>query len=242
MATTHHITADCVLIGEPTSSKVFGDAIKHGRRGSTHANITIQGHSAHVAYTNSSLIPFINVPSLSELNMHFSQIANTHFHTTKISADSATNVVPNQVTVRCNWRHTSALSDKIIEDIIQSYADKLQINCVVDISTSAHPYSSNPSKGVDVLKATIADKLGVNTTLNQAGGASDGRFFQHISPEVIEFGLINASIHQANEHTPVEHIEQLSAIYQSWLESMCQIENQSSTCDKHTTQTLEPLF
>jgi succinyl-diaminopimelate desuccinylase len=41
---------DHCVVGEPTSSAVFGDMVKVGRRGSINAEITVQGVQGHVAY------------------------------------------------------------------------------------------------------------------------------------------------------------------------------------------------
>ena len=45
------------------------------------------------------------------------------------------------------------------------------------------------------------------------GGTSDGRFMAKICDQVIEFGLINKSIHKINEHTTVNDIQKLSRIF-----------------------------
>src|SRR3954447_22433360 len=52
------------VVGEPTSSAVFGDMIKVGRRGSINAEITVQGVQGHVAYPDRAANP---VPVLLRL-------------------------------------------------------------------------------------------------------------------------------------------------------------------------------
>ncbi|MGP1613845.1 MAG: M20/M25/M40 family metallo-hydrolase, partial [Pollutimonas bauzanensis] len=49
---------------------------------------------------------------------------------------------------------------------------------------------------------------------------SDGRFIAGICPQVIEFGPINASIHQINEHIRLDTLEPLKNIYRRSLEHL----------------------
>ena len=48
---------DHCVVGEPTSSAVFGDMIKIGRRGSINAEITVEGVQGHVAYPQRAANP-----------------------------------------------------------------------------------------------------------------------------------------------------------------------------------------
>jgi succinyl-diaminopimelate desuccinylase len=63
----------------------------------------------------------------------------------------------------------------------------------------------------------LAD-VGVHAELSTTGGTSDGRFISKICPQVVEFGPINASIHQVNEHIALPDIESLKNIYRRTLE------------------------
>ena len=49
------------------------------------------------------------------------------------------------------------------------------------------------------------------------GGTSDGRFMAKICDQVIEFGLINESIHKINEHTTSSNLNAVTKIYTSML-------------------------
>ena len=57
-------TIDHCVVGEPTSSAIFGDMIKVGRRGSINAEITVEGVQGHVAYPHRAANP---VPVLIRL-------------------------------------------------------------------------------------------------------------------------------------------------------------------------------
>ena len=56
--------------------------------------------------------------------------------------------------------------------------------------------------------------------MNTGGGTSDGRFIAPLGTEVLEFGLLNRSIHKVNESTPVSDLERLADIYATVLNSV----------------------
>jgi succinyl-diaminopimelate desuccinylase len=66
----------------------------------------------------------------------------------------------------------------------------------------------------------ILDETGVTADLSTTGGTSDGRFIAKICPQVIEFGPINASIHQINERLQVDTLEPLKNVYRRTLENL----------------------
>jgi len=45
------------------------------------------------------------------------------------------------------------------------------------------------------------------------GGTSDGRFIAPLGTEVLEFGLLNESIHKIDEHTSTDDLKALSRVY-----------------------------
>jgi succinyl-diaminopimelate desuccinylase len=54
--------------------------------------------------------------------------------------------------------------------------------------------------------------------LSTTGGTSDGRFLARICPQVVEFGPLNASIHQVDERVPIRDVERLARIYERTLQ------------------------
>ena len=69
---------------------------------------------------------------------------------------------------------------------------------------------------VETLVAAIETETGRKPALTTGGGTSDARFIKDICP-VIEFGLVNKTIHAVDEHTSVADIEKLTAIYERFL-------------------------
>ena len=56
--------------------------------------------------------------------------------------------------------------------------------------------------------------------VSTTGGTSDGRFIAPTGAQVVELGVINATIHKVNEYVSVAEIDALSQIYGMVLELM----------------------
>jgi succinyl-diaminopimelate desuccinylase len=75
----------------------------------------------------------------------------------------------------------------------------------------------------DLLNAcaiAIKEELGVTAEISTDGGTSDGRFMAKICDQVIEFGLINESIHKINEHTTISALDDVTKVYISMLNKL----------------------
>ena len=59
----------------------------------------------------------------------------------------------------------------------------------------------------------VRDVLDIEPDLNTGGGTSDGRFMALLGCEVLELGLMNTSIHQIDERTPVADLDRLTGTY-----------------------------
>jgi succinyl-diaminopimelate desuccinylase len=71
---------------------------------------------------------------------------------------------------------------------------------------------TKPGPLVSTLKDAIKSVTGRVPALTTGGGTSDARFIKDICP-VVEFGLVNTTIHQVDEHTSVADLETLADIY-----------------------------
>jgi succinyl-diaminopimelate desuccinylase len=56
--------------------------------------------------------------------------------------------------------------------------------------------------------------------MSTGGGTSDGRFIAPSGAQVVEVGLLNATIHQVDERTPVEDLDRLKNVYRRALENI----------------------
>jgi succinyl-diaminopimelate desuccinylase len=65
---------------------------------------------------------------------------------------------------------------------------------------------------VDILRQAIKDATGIDPKLDTGGGTSDARFIATCCP-VAEFGLVGATMHQADERVPVAELRDLARTY-----------------------------
>ncbi len=60
--------------------------------------------------------------------------------------------------------------------------------------------------------------MGRTPELSTTGGTSDGRFIAPTGAQVVELGVINATIHKVNECVRIEDIDTLSLAYERIME------------------------
>ena len=60
--------------------------------------------------------------------------------------------------------------------------------------------------------------MGRKPELSTTGGTSDGRFIAPTGAQVVELGVINATIHKVNECVRIEDIDTLSLAYERIME------------------------
>lgn len=213
---------DYCIVGEPTSTDKLGDIIRHGRRGSLGAKVTIQGKQGHVAYPHLADNPVHRaMPALTQLadiawdngNDHFPpttlQISNIHAGT------GATNVIPGDLTVEFNLRYSPETTIEQIQSTVQNLFIEHGLNTDISWKDSAHPFITTPGTLTDVMQKAIGKEVGISATLDTGGGTSDGRFIAPTGAQVIEFGPINATIHQIDERVSCTDIDSLTNIYES---------------------------
>jgi succinyl-diaminopimelate desuccinylase len=90
----------------------------------------------------------------------------------------------------------------------------------LDWDHGAQPFLTARGELVDALRESIRTVTGLKAEVSTTGGTSDGRFISRWCREVVEFGPINASIHQINEHVRVEDLAPLTEIYAGLIERL----------------------
>ncbi|WP_374353106.1 succinyl-diaminopimelate desuccinylase [Chitinimonas sp.] len=218
---------DYCIVGEPTSSTVFGDTIKNGRRGSLSGKLTVYGVQGHIAYPHLAKNPVhLAAPALAELAaMHWDegnaffppttwQISNIHAGT------GATNVIPGELTAQFNFRFGTASTADGLKERLSAVLDRHGLDYHIQWTLGGKPFLTEPGILSNALQAAIAAETGVAAELSTTGGTSDGRFIAAICPQVVEFGPINATIHKLNECVAVADVPKLAAIYRRTLETL----------------------
>jgi succinyl-diaminopimelate desuccinylase len=142
------------------------------------------------------------------------QVSNIHAGT------GANNVIPGECELLFNFRFASVSTAEDLKDRTHAVLDAHGLDYHLDWHLSGQPYLTGRGELVRALTHAIHAATGIETELSTTGGTSDGRFIAAICDEVVEFGPVNATIHQLNEHIAVDAIEPLSAIYEHTLRNL----------------------
>ena len=211
---------DCCIVGEPTSVDGLGDVIKNGRRGSLSGRLVVRGIQGHVAYPQLARNPIHQLASaLAELAATAWDAGNDHFPATTWQVSNihggtgATNVIPGEVVVDFNFRFSTESTPEQLKDRVNTLLQHHGLEYAITWNLSGSPFLTRPGSLSQALSAAIQAETGRTPELSTTGGTSDGRFIATICPQVVEFGPINASIHQVDEHVRVADIEPLKNIY-----------------------------
>ena len=211
------IAPEWCLVGEPTSAHRLGDTIKIGRRGSVNIWIDIAGRQGHVAYPHLAdnpvprlvrLLAEIDAVVLDEGNRWFqpSNIEVTDLHV----GNSATNVIPAAAQARLSIRFNDEQRGQALVERIAALAAAHGATVTARISGEA--FLTEPGELSSTLSAAIEARLGIVPDLSTTGGTSDARFLSKLCPTV-EFGLLNATMHQADEAVAIADLLALTDVY-----------------------------
>lgn len=211
------------LVGEPSSKDRLGDVVRIGRRGSSHARLTVHGIQGHSAFPHAldnpihRLASFLNELTTRQWDEGDENFPPTHCQVTNIhSGTGAENVTPGHAEAWINFRNCPASPSPLIKEHFEAMLKKHGIeNYELDWRLSGESFRSKAGALREAVVETIRSELGVEPDLNTGGGTSDGRFIAPLGTEVLEFGLLNESIHKIDENTSVADLEALTSAYQS---------------------------
>ncbi|NDV12603.1 succinyl-diaminopimelate desuccinylase [Crenobacter caeni] len=215
------------LVGEPSSGARLGDTLRHGRRGSLSATLTVHGVQGHVAYPDLADNPVHRLaPALAELIATRWDDGDDDFPATGLQVSNlnagtgAGNVIPGHATLRFNFRHGPASPAATLIRQSEALFARHDIHGHWQWRSGGEPFVSRPDALARALQAAIAAETGLRPAHSTGGGTSDGRFIKRIAGEVIEFGLRNDSIHQIDECVALADLDALSAIYRRTLATL----------------------
>lgn len=218
---------DFCLVGEPSSEKVIGDTIKIGRRGSLSGRLTVHGIQGHVAYPLLAENPVHTLaPALAELVAREWDQGNEHFQPTTFQVSNfnagtgAPNVIPGELKARFNLRYGPVQTldglKKTVEDILRKH----NVRYTLEWYVSGEPFYTPRGSFSDAVSAAVSDAVGVQPKLSTGGGTSDGRFIAPMGAQVVELGVINATIHKVNESVLVTDVDALHRMYFNTLRNL----------------------
>ncbi|MDD3595464.1 succinyl-diaminopimelate desuccinylase [Sulfuricurvum sp.] len=215
----HQLLPDAVLVAEPTCEKVFGDAIKVGRRGSINGVIEIIGKQGHAAYPEKALNPVHQIaPLLSRIAGAFLDEGDAYFAPSQVvitdirAGIETTNVSPGKLKMMFNVRNSTRTNKDSIEIFMSEHLRGLNYSLKLD--QSAEPFVTDADTPiVRTLSGAIETVCGIRPKNSTAGGTSDARFIAAYGIDVIEFGVINDTIHAPNERTSIEEVKNLYSVF-----------------------------
>ncbi len=212
------------LVGEPSSTKTLGDVIKNGRRGSLNGILTVHGKQGHVAYPHLADNPIHRAaPAITDLSNEIWDHGNDFFPATSFqisnlnSGTGANNVIPADINIVFNFRFSTEVTAEQLKSRTHAILDKHNLKYTLDWSLSGQPFLTAEGELVAAAQEAIRETVNIETELSTSGGTSDGRFIAPTGAQVLELGVLNATIHQINEHVDVASLEPLTDIYQSIL-------------------------
>lgn len=208
---------DLCLVGEPTSAEQFGDTMKIGRRGSLNIWLTVEGREGHVAYPHLADNPIPRlVAMLAELEAWKLDQGTDWFQPSNLEitdiavGNPATNVIPARaearISIRFNDLHTGTELAEKVAAIAESHGG------TAHPVISGEPFLTPPGAFSEMVAAAVEAESGVTPQASTTGGTSDARFLKDLCP-VIEFGLINATMHKRDEAVSIADLEALARIY-----------------------------
>ncbi|PSD40065.1 succinyl-diaminopimelate desuccinylase [Acinetobacter radioresistens] len=212
------------LVGEPSSTHQLGDIIKNGRRGSLNGVLTVKGKQGHVAYPHLAINPIHTASAaLAELCETVWDSGNEYFPATSFQISNiqagtgATNVVPGTMTVTFNFRYSTEVTADELKARVIAILQRHQVDFDIKWTLSGLPFLTPVGELVNAAVQAIHEVNGVEAKLSTSGGTSDGRFIAPTGAQVLELGVLNASIHQIDEHVNVDDLEPLAEIYEKIL-------------------------
>ena len=212
------------LVGEPSSTSTLGDIVKNGRRGSLNANLTVKGKQGHVAYPHLAINPIHTAANaIAELCETVWDNGNEYFPATTFQISNinagtgATNVVPGTLNTLFNFRYSTEVTAEELKARTLEILDRHGVEYDIQWTLSGLPFLTPVGELVNAARTAILNVTGTETELSTSGGTSDGRFIAPTGAQVLELGVLNATIHQINEHVNIDELEPLAEIYEQIL-------------------------
>jgi succinyl-diaminopimelate desuccinylase len=212
---------DYCLVGEPSSQLTLGDTVRVGRRGSIYARLRVNGVQGHSAFPENldnpvhRLAPFLDELVKLEWDTGDEEFPASHCQVAWLQAGTgAGNVTPAHAELLVNFRNGQ---DSPAASIQARFEALLETHGISDYDirweVMGEPFRSQPGRLREAVTAAVEDVLQILPELNTGGGTSDGRYMAPLGSEVLELGLLNSTIHQVDERTPVEDLDLLFTTY-----------------------------
>jgi succinyl-diaminopimelate desuccinylase len=214
---------DVCLVGEPSNPDFMGQEIKIGRRGSLTGYLTVKGKQGHVAYPERAdnpltrLVKYLDALKGTIFDKGSAFFPPTNLEITTIdTGNPASNVIPAEAKAVFNLRFSDRWTVEALETKIRFILDGISPAYELRFSRGAHSFITQPGEWTGLVADSVAAIAGIRPAMTTSGGTSDARFIASYCP-VVEFGMVNKSIHQVDEYCKLADLEQCTAIYREIL-------------------------
>jgi succinyl-diaminopimelate desuccinylase len=211
---------DWCVVGEPSSETVLGDTIKIGRRGSLSGRLTVHGVQGHIAYPQHAENPVHRfAPALAELTTRRWDEGTEHFQPTSFQISNiaagtgAPNVIPGELRARFNLRYSPAQTLQGLKATVEEILRRHGVHFSLEWFVSGEPFYTAAGMLSEAVSAAVQEVSGAAPKRSTGGGTSDGRFIAPLGAQVVELGVVNASIHKVNECVRLADIDALHLMY-----------------------------
>jgi succinyl-diaminopimelate desuccinylase len=191
--------------------------VKIGRRGSLNVWLEVEGVQGHVAYPHLADNPITRlVAMLAELKAMPLDEGTEWFQPSNLEVtdlavgNPATNVIPAKASARLSIRFNALHTGAALAERVGAVAAKHGGTARAVVSGEA--FLTPPGAFSTLVVQAIEEITGLSPELSTTGGTSDARFLKDVAP-VIEFGLVNATMHKTDEAVAVADLEVLARIY-----------------------------
>lgn len=213
---------DFCIVGEPSCTEQIGDVVKNGRRGSLNGVLTVRGIQGHSAYPEKANNPILVLARIVDAIMSDPLDHGTsHFQPSTLQVTSfdvgnpATNVIPAEAVARFNVRYNTEHTARSIEQFVRERCGDADYS--LDIFVSGESFVTQPGPELDVIISGIKQATNIDPELSTGGGTSDARFIKNYCP-VVEFGLVNKTIHAVDERVELADLHTLTRVYRAILD------------------------
>lgn len=212
-------TLDACLVGEASCEEKLGDTVKVGRRGSLGGALTVMGKQGHVAYPHLAnnplpiLTKIINDLYKQKLDEGDAYFPPSNFEATSIDTGNlASNVIPGQAKANFNIRFNPYQTPEKLMEWIEQVCQRHTQDYSLTWKDKGLPFYTAEGSFRALVAQAVHKITGIEPLFSTGGGTSDGRYIHKYCP-VVEFGVVNKTIHQINEAVPTEDLIKLKDIY-----------------------------
>jgi succinyl-diaminopimelate desuccinylase len=184
----------------------------------------VQGHIAYPQLAENPVHSF--APALAELASREWDRGNEHFQPTSFQVSNLTagtgapNVIPGELKARFNLRYSPVQTLEALKRTVEEILTRHRVRYTLEWYVSGEPFYTAPGALSSAVSEAVQAVTGTRPTFSTGGGTSDGRFIAPMGAQVVELGVVNASIHKVNESVRIEDIDTLHAMYLSSLRNL----------------------